>query len=74
MTEHITVTVDSDVAAKYRSVSEDERRKLDLLVNLRLLDATEPGRPLHEVMLEIGRNAQRRGLTQEILNEILAEE
>ena len=74
MTEHITVTVDSDVAAKYRSVSEDERRKLDLLVNLRLLDATEPGRPLQEVMLEISRNAQRRGLTQEILNEILAEE
>ncbi len=35
MAEQITVSVDSDVANIYRPASDDERRKLDLLVNLR---------------------------------------
>ena len=74
MAERITPSVDSDVAANCRSVSEDDRRRMDLLINLRLLDATEPGKSLQETMLEISRNAQRRGLAPEILTEILAEE
>ena len=32
MTEHITVSVDPDVAEVYRSASDDDRRKLDLLI------------------------------------------
>ena len=74
MTEQITVSVDSDVANLYRSASNNERRKLDLLVNLRLRDATESGKSLRETMLEISRNAQRRGLTPDILQSILDEE
>lgn len=34
MNDQITVSVDRDVADAYRSVSEEDRRKLDLLVNL----------------------------------------
>jgi len=41
MTEQITVSVDPDVAVAYRLASDDDRRKLDLLVNLRLRDATQ---------------------------------
>ena len=74
MAEQITVSVDSDVANLYRSASENERRKPDLLVNLRLRDATESGKSLRDIMLEISRNAQRRGLTPEILQSILDEE
>ncbi len=74
MTEQITVSVDSDVANIYRSVSDRERRKLDLLVNLRLRNATESGESLRETMLEISRNAQRRGLTPDALQSILDEE
>ena len=74
MTEQITVSVDSDVANIYRSVSDKERRKLDLLVNLRLRNATESGKSLRETMLEISRNAQRRGLTPDALQSILDEE
>jgi hypothetical protein len=74
MAERITVSVDSDVAKLYRSASDKERRKLDLLVNLRLRDATESGKSLRDTMLEISRNAQRRGLTPEILQSILADE
>ncbi len=74
MTEQITVSVDSDVANLYRSASNNERRKLDLLVNLRLRDATESGKSLRNTMLEISRNAQRRGLTPDGLQSILDEE
>ena len=74
MAEQITVSVDSDVADLYRSASDNERRKLDLLVNLRLRDAKESGKSLRDTMLEISRNAQRRGLTPEILQSILDEE
>ena len=74
MTEQIIVSVDSDVANLYRSASNNERRKLDLLVNLRLRDATESGKSLRNAMLEISRNAQRRGLTPDILQSILDEE
>ena len=74
MAEQITVSVDSDVANLYRSASDNERRKLDLLVNLRLRDATESGKSLRDTMLEISRNAQHCGLTPEILQSILDEE
>lgn len=74
MTEQITVSVDSDVANRYRSASNKERRKLDLLINLRLRDVTESGKSLRDTMLEISRNAQQRGLTPEILQSILDEE
>ena len=74
MTEQITVSVDSDVANRYRSASNQERRKLDLLINLRLRDVTESGKSLRDTMLEISRNAQQRGLTPEILQSILDEE
>ena len=74
MTEQITVSVDSDVANLYRSASNNERRKLDLLINLRLRAATESGKSLRNTMLEISRNAQRRGLTPDILQSILDEE
>ena len=74
MTEQITVSVDSDVANRYRSASNQERRKLDLLINLRLRDVTESGKSIRDTMLEISRNAQQRGLTPEILQSILDEE
>lgn len=73
MADFITVSVDSAVARAYRSASDTERRKLDLLINLRLRDATESGRSLREIMSEISRSAQQRGLTPEILQSILDE-
>lgn len=70
MAEQITVSVDSDVATIYRSASDEERRKLDLLINLRLRDATESRKSLRDIMSEVSRNAQRRGMTREILQSI----
>ncbi len=72
--DQIVVSVDSEVAELYRSASATERRKLDLLVNLRLHDAARPGRTLQKIMHEVSRNAQARGLTPDILKSILDEE
>jgi hypothetical protein len=71
--EPITIQVDPAAALAYRSVSDDERRKLDLLLSLRLREVTRPGASLEDVMSEISRNAQERGLTPEILQAILDE-
>ena len=73
MSDQITVSVDPEVAKAYRLASDIDRRKLDLLVNLRLREATRSNASLKEVMLEISQNAQQRGLTPEILQSMLDE-
>ena len=74
MNDQITVSVDSDVAELYRSSSSEERRKLDLLVSLRLRDAADSRRSLEDIVRETSRSARRRGLNEEILKSLLAEE
>jgi len=73
LTEQITVSVDSEVAQIYRSAPDHVRRKLEILVNLRLRDATLSRRPLTDVIREVSGNARKRGLTPEILQSILDE-
>ncbi len=77
MKDTIVVTVDSDVAEKYRSASKSERLKLDWLVNLHLRNLMGPRKSLEELeasMNEMSRKAQERGLTPEILQSILDDE
>ena len=71
MAERITVSVDPDVADVYRSASDDDRRKLDLLIDLRLREAAASRSSLRTLLLEISRDARRRGLTPEILQSIM---
>ena len=74
MREEIIVSVDADLEEIYRSASESERRKLDLLLNIRLRTVLEPPeKPLLTLMDEISREAKRNGLTPEILQSILDE-
>ena len=73
-TEEITIRVDTESANAYRSASEEERRKLDLLLSLKLSEVTKSSRPLKEMINEISRNAQKRGLTPEILESLLHEQ
>ena len=74
MAERVTVSVDSDVTKLYRSATENERRKMELPVILRLCDARESARSLRDTMLEISRNAHRHDLNSEILQSILDED
>jgi hypothetical protein len=73
-TKSITIRVNVEVARIFEAASEEQRRKLEALLSLKLGDATRIKRPLEEVMGEISRNAQARGLTPEILDSILSEE
>jgi len=72
-TEEITIRVESEAARAYRAAPEHERRKLDALLSLHLHDALRPERTLQEIMRDISRKAQERGLTPEILESILRE-
>lgn len=69
----ITVRVDTDTASAYEASSEIDRRKIDLLLNLKLKEVIRKIRSLEEVMEDVSRKAQERGLTPEILDAILAE-
>ena len=74
MREQITISLDSDLAEIYRSASESERRKLDMLINMRLRNIlTRPKKSLSTLMDEISQEAQRNGMTPEILESILSE-
>lgn len=71
--EPITIQVDPEAALAYRSVSDQERRKIDLLLSLRLREVIRPGASLEDVMDELSRDAQKRGLTPDVLQAILDE-
>ena len=73
LTEEITIRVDWEAAHAYRTASEDNRRKLDLLLSLRLHETLRPSGSLEELMRDISRKAQERGMTPEILESILHE-
>ena len=73
LTEEITIRVDAGAAQAYRSASDIDRRKLDLLLSLQLQDALHGGGSLAEIVRDISRKAQDRGLTPEILESILDE-
>ncbi len=73
-TREIMVRVTPEAARIYESASEQNRRKLDLLLSLQLSGTTQPPRPLKQVMREASKEAQAQGLTPEILQEILNEQ
>lgn len=72
-TEEITIRMDREAARAYRAASREDRRKLDLLLSLRVHDALRPGKSLQELMGDLSRKAQERGLTPEILESLLDE-
>lgn len=72
-TETITIQVTPEIAKAFRSASETERRKMELLLNLRLLEVTRARKPLEQVMRETSRSTKAHGLTEEIFNNLLAD-
>ena len=74
-TATISLEVDADTARIFAAASAEDRRKLQLLLRLRLRELTaRPIRPLKEVMDEIGRHAEARGLTPENLEPLPGDE
>ncbi len=74
-TENITIEVDGAAARAFAEASPGEKQKLQLLLNLRLQELTSTdGKSLQTVMDEIGRAAEARGLTPEVLKTLLRDE
>jgi hypothetical protein len=68
----ITIPVDPDTARAFEQASAEEQRKLRLLLSLRLRElTTTPLPPLQTILDEVGREAQEKGLTPEILDTLL---
>ena len=72
-TKTITINVNAQAARAYESAPAERRRKLDALLSLKLSEVTQEARPLEEVMSDVSRKARDRGLTPEILKEIMDE-
>jgi len=71
--EAITIRVSPEAARAYEAASQEERRKLDALLSLKLTEVMRVETPLEEVMSDISRKAQERGLTPEALSALLDE-
>jgi hypothetical protein len=68
----ITIPVDPDSAYAFASASPEERRKLEILLRLRLKELVSMNpRSLRAVMDEMGAEAEAKGLTPNVLQELL---
>lgn len=74
VTRTISIPVDATTADAFQSASSEQQRQLQLLLGLRLRELTSrPGRSLDEILEEVGRTAEARGLTPEMLESMLGE-
>lgn len=73
-TQEITIRVTPEAARIYQSASGQEQKKLNVLLSLQLTGLGKPLRPIADIMREASEEAQARGLTPEILKEILDEQ
>lgn len=74
-TEITSIQVEPDIADAYNAASQEDRKKIQLLMGLWLRElSTQPNMSLTEVMDMISDRAQARGLTPEILESIFIEE
>lgn len=73
-TQISSIQVESEIADAYNSASQQDQKKIQLLIGLWLRElSTQPNLTLSEVMDLISDRAQARGLTPEILESILNE-
>jgi hypothetical protein len=72
-TREITIRVSAKAARAYEEATADRQRKLEVLLSLKLTEATRLRQPLEEILDEVSREARERGLREEILNSILHE-
>jgi hypothetical protein len=72
-TEPVTLQLDEAAARIFKNASPEQRRKLEALVSLHLLEAATSRQSLRELMDTISQHAQERGLTEDLLQEILTE-
>ena len=72
-TEVINIRVDAETAKTFKSLPEEDRRKIEALLRIRLSDVSRNAESLDAVMKEIADKAKARGLNPEILKSLLDE-
>jgi len=70
-TKPITIRVNAEAARIYEAAPFEQQEKLNMLLSLKLSEATQTKRSLEEIMDEMSRVANQRGLTPKILDSIL---
>jgi hypothetical protein len=70
-TEMISIRVDAEAARAFKALPEEDRRRLEAILSIRLSEITHGGESLDAVMQEISDRAKARGMTPEILNSLL---
>jgi len=73
-TEIISIRVDAEAARAFRALSEGDRKRLEAILSIRLIEITQRPESLESVMQEISDKAKARGLTPEILKSLLNED
>jgi hypothetical protein len=72
MANSITIPLDPETARAYEAAAPAEQRKMQVLVGLWLRDLATGEQPsLQQVLDEVGSKARARGLTPEILEDLL---
>jgi hypothetical protein len=67
----VTIQLDDDAAQIYTTASSETQKKIQLLLSFWLREFDIPSIALTDLMDEISDNAQRRGLTPELLETLL---
>lgn len=70
----VTIELDEKAAEVYTEASLEQRQKIQMLIGMLLRHFESSPQSLLALMSEISDNAQKRGLTPEILEQILSEE
>jgi hypothetical protein len=70
--ETISIEVDAEIARTYQKANLIERQKMQIILN-GCLKQIMNSRSLEEIIEEMQAQAQRNGLTQEILDDILSD-
>lgn len=63
----INIPVDNETAKIYEKAPQADKKKMQILLSLWLREFEKPSVSLDELMNDISRKAQARGLTSEIL-------
>jgi hypothetical protein len=73
-TKPIKIHVNLEAAHIFETAPQEQRRKIETLISLKLTQMNRDKRTLEAVMSNISQKAQAKGLTTEILDSILNEQ
>ena len=67
----INIPLDNETAKIYQSAPQSDKKKMQILMSLWLREFEKPSISLDDLMDDISRKAEARGLTPDILDSIL---